>query len=92
MAKIGEGHFSAMGRQGLRELRSAFYPSSNVASMTEYGMYGTKTQGEVAQDRRDDLIDPEDEGRSVLQEKLQQASDKMQGVSRQPEQERGMDR
>jgi hypothetical protein len=92
MAKIGEGHAEAMARQGLKELRAAFYPSSNVAAMTEYGMYGTKTQGEVASDRRDDMIDPEDEGHSVLQEKLQRAADKMQGMTREPEKERGIDR
>ncbi len=51
MGKIGDGHVSAMGRQGLKELRSALYTQSNVASPTEYGVYGTKTPGEVADSR-----------------------------------------
>lgn len=50
--KIGSGHASAMFRQGLRELRGAFYPESNVAQATEYGIYGTKTPGEVADGRQ----------------------------------------
>jgi len=52
--KIGEGHAGAMFRQGLRELRGAIYPESNVAQQTEYGIFGTKTPGEVAQDRKGD--------------------------------------
>lgn len=51
--KIGEGHFGAMMRQGLRELRGAMYPDSNVAQQPEYGLYGTKTPGEVAEGRRE---------------------------------------
>jgi hypothetical protein len=50
--KIGEGHASAMFRQGLRELRGALYPESNVAQPPEYGLYGTQTPGEVAEARR----------------------------------------
>jgi hypothetical protein len=38
-----------MGRQGLRELRSALYPGSNVAGPAELGIYGTATPGEVAE-------------------------------------------
>lgn len=49
--KIGEGHASAMLRQGLKELRGALYPDSNVVQPTEYGVYGTKTQGEIADER-----------------------------------------
>lgn len=58
--KIGAEHASAMWRQGLREMRAAFYPESNVSQPAEYGVYGTKTPGEVAQDRRADARDPED--------------------------------
>lgn len=54
MAKIGSEHVKAMGRQGLRELRAAMYPDSNVAQQAEYGMYGTATPGEVQDARRDD--------------------------------------
>lgn len=50
--KIGDGHAEAWLRQGLRELRAALYPDSNVAQPPEYGLYGTRTPGEVADDRR----------------------------------------
>lgn len=59
MAKIGEEHFSAWLRQGLRELRAAFYPESNVAQPAEYGLYGTKTPGEVAEARREVELEPD---------------------------------
>jgi hypothetical protein len=90
MAKIGEGHFSAWMRQGLRELRGAMYPDSNVAQPAEYGLYGTKTPGEVAEDRRGDGRDLEEEQpqqrESVLGSRLQEAK------SRDVENERGLDR
>lgn len=77
--KIGEGHAAAMARLGLRELRGSVYPESNVAQQTEYGLYGTRTPGEVAEARRSgeghDLEEPSapaDE-RSVLADRLQQA-------------------
>ena len=78
MAKIGEGHISAMGRQGIRELRAAMYPESNVAQPAEYGIYGTKTPGEVAEARRPDERDLEEEGqgRSIVDERLEQAKDR----------------
>ena len=50
-----------MVRLGLRELRGAFYPGSNVAQQAEYGVFGTKTPGEVAESRRGEEIDLEDE-------------------------------
>jgi hypothetical protein len=50
--KMGDGHLDAWLRQGLRELRAAVYPESNVAQQPEYGLYGTRTPGEVADDRR----------------------------------------
>jgi len=54
-SKIGEGHAGTMGRLGLEELRNATYPSSNVAEPNSmYGLYGTKTPGEVQEDRRPD--------------------------------------
>ena len=52
--KFGEGHASAMLRQGVRELRGAMYTGSNVAQPGEYGLYGTQTPGEVAEARRPD--------------------------------------
>lgn len=76
MAKVGEEHLSAWMRQGLRELRGALYTESNVAQPPEYGLAGTKTPGEVAEDRRGDARDLEDEQpreQSVLAERLRQA-------------------
>jgi len=77
MAKIGEGHVAAMGRQGLRELRSALYPESNVAQQPEYGLYGTRTPGEVAEARRDDGRGFEEEQStdrgSILDDRLRQS-------------------
>jgi hypothetical protein len=85
MSKIGEGHASAWMRQGLRELRGAFYPESNIATNTEYGIFGTRTPGEIAADRKDDPSPTlEDEG-SVLQQKIQASIDKAQGMSRDQE-------
>ncbi len=68
-AKIGAGHASAMFRQGLRELRAALYPESNVAQPPEYGLYGTKTPGEVAEARRGEerTLDEEPQRGSVLE-------------------------
>ena len=75
--KWGSEHASAMFRQGLRELRGAMYPESNVAQPTEMGVAGTKTPGEVASDRNSDARDLEDEtskGRnSVLGDRMRQA-------------------
>lgn len=73
--KIGAGHASAMFRQGLKELRGALYPDSNVAQHQEYGLYGTRTPGEVAEARRSDERDLEEEPQreSVLAERLERA-------------------
>lgn len=71
--KIGAGHASAMFRQGLAELRAAaFHPESNVAQPTVYGIYGTRTPGEVMQEKQGESRDP-DEQPSILEERLKQA-------------------
>ena len=49
--KIGEGHVSAMARLGLKELRNALNPSRESVADNEIGLYGTLTQGEIAQAR-----------------------------------------
>ncbi|MBX3395546.1 MAG: hypothetical protein KF841_09280 [Phycisphaerae bacterium] len=72
-AKLGAEHASAMFRQGLAELRAALYPESNVAQPTVYGMAGTKTPGEVMEDRKGENRDP-DEKPSILNERLEQVS------------------
>lgn len=75
-AKIGAGHASAMLRQGLREARAALYPNSNVAQNQEYGLYGTLTPGEVAESRRSNELNLEEERPmqgSVLEDRMRQA-------------------
>lgn len=67
--KIGEGHAAAMARLGLKELRGAFYSQSNVAQPSEYGLCGTRTPGEIADDRRRDG----DEEKSAIAERLERA-------------------
>jgi hypothetical protein len=52
--KIGEGHAAAMGRLGLKELRNAVNPSRDSVADTEIGLYGTATQGEIAEARGND--------------------------------------
>jgi hypothetical protein len=77
--KIGDGHAEAMARLGLRELRAAMYPSGNVAQQSEYGLYGTLTPGEVAESRRRDERDLEEDGLnrdSDLDDRSHQALDR----------------
>jgi hypothetical protein len=50
--KIGEGHAAAMFRLGLKELRNAINPSRGSVADQELGLFGTETQGEIA-DARD---------------------------------------
>jgi hypothetical protein len=74
--KIGEGHASAMGRQGIRELRGAMYTESNVAQQPEYGLYGTRTQGEIADARSgtERSMDEEPASDASIQSRLDQMS------------------
>jgi len=81
--KIGAGHASAMFRQGIAELRAAVYPGSNVAQPAQYGLYGTKTPGEVAEARKSDERDHDEEPRSIVGERVQQAEQARDG--REPE-------
>lgn len=85
--KIGAGHASAMFRQGLAELRGALYPDSNVAQPTVYGIYGTKTPGEVMQEKQGEQRDP-DETPSILDERLKQAEGQVNREPEPPQQER----
>lgn len=77
--KIGAGHAEAFFRQGLSELRGAFYNESNVAQPPTPGLYGVPTQGEVASARSQDERDAmekqalNEEPRSIVGERLQQA-------------------
>lgn len=84
--KFGAGHASAMARQGLRELRGALYTQSNVAQAPDYGIYGNKTPGEIADERdpsggaREQSADQEP--RSVLQNRLDRADRQREASSR----------
>jgi len=59
--KIGEGHAAAMLRLGLKELRNAFNPSPQSVADTEIGLFGTLTQGEIAEARGGPGQGPEQE-------------------------------
>lgn len=80
--KIGAGHAQAMFRQGLTEMRAALYPESNVAQPSVYGIAGTRTPGEVMQEKQGELRDP-DEKPSILGERLKQAE--REAAVREPE-------
>jgi hypothetical protein len=43
-----------------------------VAQPAQYGLYGTRTPGEVAESRRDDARDMDEEPKSVLDDRLKQ--------------------
>ena len=59
--KIGQGHAEAMARLGLKELRNAFNPSRESVADAEIGLYGTQTQGEIAEARGGPGSGPEQE-------------------------------
>jgi hypothetical protein len=61
--KIGEGHAGAMFRLGLKELRNALNPSRESVADQEIGVYGTLTQGEIADARGGPGQGPEQEAR-----------------------------
>jgi hypothetical protein len=86
--KIGAGHPSAMFRQGLSELRGALYNQSNIAQPPQYGLYGTKTPGEVAESRRSDAELDEEKG-TVLDSRMGESGPKRDEPGRSG---KGMDR
>ena len=59
--KIGEGHAAAMFRLGLKELRNALNPSRDSVADNEIGLYGSATQGEIAEARGGPGQGPEQE-------------------------------
>lgn len=60
--KYGTGHASAMARLGLAELRAAVvFSESNVVQPSLYGIYGTKTPGEVQNERQSSSKDQGDD-------------------------------
>jgi hypothetical protein len=97
--KIGEGHLAAMARLGLKELRNAVNPSRDSVADSEIGLYGTQTQGEIAQARAGPGMGPEEEAMpekmtlAELREFAQQtAKQREQGNEQALGQERGMER
>src|SRR5256885_16896815 len=87
--KIGEGHAGAMLRLGLKELRNAANPSRESVADTEIGLYGTLTQGEIAQARGGPGAGPEQEATDC---KMTLAEMKAYAEQRAKEAERGMER
>jgi hypothetical protein len=84
--KIGAGHASAMGRLGLAELRAAVvFSESNVVQPAPYGLYGTKTPGEVQEDREASAREPEAERTSVIDGRLSEV-DQSEDQDREPPQ------
>ena len=63
--KIGAGHAGAMLRLGLKELRNAANPSRESVADSEIGLYGTLTQGEIAEARGGPGLGPEQESLSM---------------------------
>jgi hypothetical protein len=64
--KIGTGHAAAMARLGLKELRNALNPSRESVADNEIGLYGTQTQGEIAEARGGPGQGPEQESSDKL--------------------------
>ena len=65
-------------RQGLAEIRGMLYPQSNVAQPTQYGAWGTRTPGEVADARKIDKSSlygrsMDEEPSSILADRMRQA-------------------
>lgn len=89
--KIGAGHVSAMLRQGLAEIRASLYTESNVAQPPVYGIAGTRTPGEVMQDKQGENRDP-DEKPSLLKQRMKEAERNQASESKSRERGRGIER
>ena len=98
--KIGDGHAAAMFRLGLKELRNAVNPSKESVADSEIGIFGSQTQGEIAQARSGPGSGPEEE---MPQEKMtledlrgyanqKKMQDAERGMDKSREQDRGMAR
>ena len=74
--KIGAGHMAAMGRLGLKELRNAMNPSRESVADNEIGVYGSLTQGEIAEGRDGPGSGPEQESRLSLEGKRGEAMER----------------
>ena len=97
--KIGDGHAAAMLRLGLKEVRNAFNPSRESVADGEIGLYGTATQGEIANARSGAGDGPEQESmtmadlRAEAQKKAQENEKGKDGQDKDgPDQSRGIER
>jgi hypothetical protein len=94
-AKWGAGTFNAWLRLGLRELRAAIYPVSDIAREAEMGTWGTLTPGEVVEQKRGDTEPAKASERtadrhSFLEERLKQYEPARETRERmEPEHEKG---
>jgi hypothetical protein len=93
MAKFGEGHVAAMGRLGLAELRNALNPSRESVADKDMGLYGSATQGEIANARKGPGDGPEQESMSMdsLRAKAQEKAQENEQQKDGPDKDRGME-
>lgn len=72
-SKIGAGHLEAMGRKGWKEIGAlGTFEGSNVTQPMEYGQFGSLTPGEVAESRRPEEKDLDEEP-TILGSRMQEA-------------------
>lgn len=91
--KIGAGHLAAMGRLGLQELRNAINPSRESVAGSEMGLFGTATQGEIADARESGGKETMSDLKAYAQEKAQEREKGRDGPERNgPDHDRGMER
>lgn len=91
--KIGEGHAAAMGRLGLKELRNAFTPARESVADNEIGVFGTATQGEIA-DARGETDHAGMNGNGLSLDDLRAYAKQLaltDGKGREPDREQGTD-
>jgi hypothetical protein len=85
LPKIGAGHASAMARLGLSELRAAFtFSESNIVQPSPYGIYGTKTPGEVQEERKSSSRDGGDDPPSILEGRRERGGHDGEDQGREP--------
>lgn len=80
------GHTAAMGRQGLAELRAAFYPESNIAQPPGPGIFGTETQKGVDESRQADLTRGSPDSPSIFDGRLGEPDRNADAQDREPPQ------
>jgi hypothetical protein len=69
--QMGAGHWDAMKRLGLAELRAAVvFSESNIVQPPPYGIFGTKTPGEVQDELKASVREADDKPGSVFEGRL----------------------